>query len=102
MTDMTRPGLPAVTEEDVQNLNTLVLVDQNIIVRVLANNIGLVHSTVLHILKKQLQMWKIVSKLVPHDLTEQQKWLRYVASHVHLEWYECEGEAFIRRIIAIH
>jgi hypothetical protein len=98
VTDMPRPGRPAVCEEDVQNLNTLVLLDQNITVHELGNNVGLAHSTVLHILKKQLQMQKISSKWVPHYLTEQQKWLRYEAAQVHLEWYEREDVILMHTI----
>jgi hypothetical protein len=74
---MPQPGHLAVSEEDVQNMNALVLADRNITIHELTNNVGLAHSTVLHILKKHLQMRKITSKWVPHDLTEQQKWLRY-------------------------
>jgi hypothetical protein len=46
-----------------QNVNALVLADRNITIRELANNVGLTHSTVLRILKKQLQMQKITSTL---------------------------------------
>ena len=53
----------------------------------------------LHILKMQLQMRKIAFKWVPHDLTEQQKCVRYEAAHVHLEQYERKGEAFLWRIL---
>ena len=62
MTGMPRPGRPAVNEEVVQNVNALVLANQNITIRKLANNVGLAHSTMLHILKKQLLMRKITSK----------------------------------------
>jgi hypothetical protein len=92
---MPQPGGPAVSEEDVQNMNALVLAGQNITICELANNVGLAHSTVLHILKKQLQMRKIASKWVPHDLTEEQKWLRYEAACLHLEQYEREGDTFL-------
>ena len=46
-------------------------------------------------------MRNIISKWVPHDLTEEQKWLRYEAAHVHLERYEHECKAFLRRIITV-
>ena len=55
--------------------------------------------TVLNILKKQLGMWKITSRWVPYDLTENQTWLQYDATLTHLECYEHEGEAFLWRII---
>ncbi|PSN56149.1 hypothetical protein C0J52_03342, partial [Blattella germanica] len=41
------------------------------------------------------------SRWVPHDLTEEHKWLRYDASRTHLERYRREGEGFLRRIITI-
>ena len=40
MKDMPLPGCPAVSEEDVQNVNALVLADQNITIHELANNVG--------------------------------------------------------------
>ena len=46
-------------------------------------------------------MRKIASRWVPHDLTEMQKWLRYDAVCNHLERYEREGEASLRRIITL-
>ena len=48
----------------------LVLVDQNAMIRELANDAGLAPSTVFNILKKQLGMWKITSRWVLYDLTE--------------------------------
>ena len=72
---MPRPGSPAVSEENVQNVNALVLADRSITIRELVNNVGLSHSTVLHILKKQMHMRKITSKWAPHDLAEQRNWL---------------------------
>ena len=68
--DMPRPGHPAVWEEDVQSMNALVLAYRNATVRELANDAGLVSSTVLNILKKRLGMWKIASRWVPYDLIE--------------------------------
>ncbi|PSN44013.1 hypothetical protein C0J52_17227 [Blattella germanica] len=98
-----RPGRPqtARNAENVQNVNALVLADRNSTIRQLANDTRLAPSTVLKILKKHLQMRKIASRWVPHDLTEEHKWLRYDASHTHLERYRREGEGFLRRIITI-
>ena len=46
-------------------------------------------------------MRKIASRWVPHDLTEMQKWLRYDDARNHVERYEREGEAFLRRNITL-
>ena len=81
--DLPRPGHPAVREEDVQTVNTLVLADQNVMIRELANDAGLAPLTVLNILKKLLGMQKIISR-----------WLQYNAACTHLEHYK-------RRIIVI-
>jgi hypothetical protein len=51
--------------------------------------------------KERLGMRKISPRWVPYDLTEMQKWLRYDAARNHLERYEREGEAFLRRIIML-
>jgi hypothetical protein len=69
------PGHPAVSDVDMQNVNTLVLAVWNITIREVAKNVGLDHLTVLHILKKELQMQKIITKWFHMILTEQQKWL---------------------------
>jgi len=70
-------------------------------IRELARETGLVHTTVLHILKERPGMRKIASRWVPHDLTEMQKWLPHDAARNHLQRYEREGEAFLRRIIML-
>ena len=59
MTDMPRPGHPAVSEDDVQTMNTLVLVDWNATILELAKDAGRVPLTVLNIRKKRLKMQKI-------------------------------------------
>lgn len=53
---------------------------------------------VLHILKERLGMRKIALRWISHDLTEM---LRYDAARTHMECYEREGEAFLRRIITL-
>ena len=77
---MPRPGHPVIRKEDLQTVNVLLLADRNSTIRELANNAGLVPSTMLNILKKRLGMWKITSRWVPYDLTENWKWLRYDAA----------------------
>jgi len=94
--DMRRPGHTSVSEEEVYALTMLLDSDRRHMVRELARETGLVHTTVLHILKERLGMRTIASRWVPHDLTEMQKWLRYNAARNHLERYEHEGEAFLR------
>ncbi|PNF14967.1 hypothetical protein B7P43_G01544 [Cryptotermes secundus] len=97
---MRRPGRPSVSEE-VYALSALLESDRRHTIRELARETGLVHTTVLHILKELLGMRKIASRGVPHDLAEMQKWLRYDATRNHMERYEREGEAFLRRIITL-
>ncbi|PNF36497.1 hypothetical protein B7P43_G15880 [Cryptotermes secundus] len=70
---MRRPGRPSVSEE-VYALSTLLESDQRHTIHELARETGLVHTTVLHILKECLGMRKIASRWVLHDLTEVQKW----------------------------
>jgi len=73
--DMRRPGRRSVSEEEVYALTALLDSDRHHTIRELARETGLAHTTVLHILKERLGMRKIASRLVPHDLTEMQKWL---------------------------
>ena len=81
---MPRPGHPALRENDVQTMNALVLVEWNATIHELVNDAGLMPSTVLIILKKQLGMRKITSRWVPYDLTENKIWLQYDAARTHL------------------
>jgi len=99
--DMRRPGHPNVSEEEVYALTALLDSDRHHTIRELAQERGLAHTTVLHILTECLGMRKIASRCVPHDLTEMQKWLRYDTACNHLECYEREGEAFLRRNITL-
>ena len=96
-----RSGHPPVSDENVQLVSALVEVDRNVTIRKLEQNTGLAHSTVLHILKDLLKMRKIASKWVPHDLIDMHKWQPYDASRMHLQRYEREGEAFLRRTLPL-
>ncbi|GFV39936.1 histone-lysine N-methyltransferase SETMAR [Trichonephila clavipes] len=71
-------------------------------IRDLARQMGFAHMIVLHIMKERLGMRKITPRWDPHHLTEMQKWIRYDAARTHLERYEGEGEAFLRRIITLN
>ena len=88
---MPRSGHPLVSDENIQLVSALVEMDRNVTIRQLQQDTGLAHSTVLLILKDLLKVRKIESNWVPHYLTDMHKWQRY----------EREGEAFLRRIIAI-
>ena len=50
VTDMPWPGHPAVREEDVQTMNSLVMADRNVTIGELTNDAGLAPLTVLKIL----------------------------------------------------
>ncbi|KAG8234140.1 hypothetical protein J437_LFUL007507 [Ladona fulva] len=95
--DMHRAGRPSVSEEEVHTVAALVHIDRSQTIRELAHETGLAHTTVLRFLKERLGMRKSASRWVPHDLTEMQKWMRYDAAQTHLDRYEREGEAFLRR-----
>jgi len=94
-------GRPSVSEEEVYVLTALLDSDRRHTIRELARETGLAYTTVLQILKELLGMRKIASRWVPHDLTEMQKWLPYDAVRNHLEHYDREGEAFLRRIVTL-
>mgnify|MGYP003623478773 CR=1 FL=1 len=48
-----------------------------------------------------LRMQKIVSRWVPWNLTEAQRWLRYdAAAQTHLQRYGYDGDTVLRHIIA--
>ena len=67
VSNMPWSGHPPVSDEDVHIVSALMKMDQNFTIRELAQKTGLAPSTVLHILKDQLRMRKIVPRWVPHD-----------------------------------
>ncbi|GBO39828.1 hypothetical protein AVEN_207980-1 [Araneus ventricosus] len=81
------PGRPSFSEEEVYAIDALLDSDRRHTIFELARETGLMHTTVLHILKECLGMRKIVSRWVPHDLTEIQKWLQYEAARNHFGCY---------------
>ncbi|KAG8238244.1 hypothetical protein J437_LFUL018307 [Ladona fulva] len=81
--DMHQAGRPRVSEEEVHTVATLVDIDRSQTIRELAHETGLAHKTVLCILKERLGMRKTAS------------------GWTHLDRYELEGEAFLRRIITL-
>ena len=62
---------------------------------------GIDQATVNKILREDPHMRKIVSKWVPHALTEEQKLCRYETCRIHLERYQNEGENLLNNIITI-
>ena len=66
MADMLHPGRPIVSEE-VCALTTLLDSDGRHTIRELVRELGLAHTTVLHVLKERLCMRKIASRWVPQD-----------------------------------
>ncbi|KAJ4426401.1 hypothetical protein ANN_27215 [Periplaneta americana] len=92
LANVTRPGRPSVSDEQVQAVAVLLDTDRS-------QTIRLSHTTVLHILKNRLRMRKIASLWVPHDLMEAQLWIRYNAALPHLERYGRDGDTVLRRII---
>ncbi|XP_066991019.2 condensin-2 complex subunit D3 [Anabrus simplex] len=89
----------SVSVEEVHALAMLLDSDRSQMIHGLAQETGLAHTTVPHILKERLGMRKIASWWVPHDLTEMHKWLHYDPAKTYLERYEREGETFLHRII---
>lgn len=79
----------------------LLEVDRNPKIRELAIQTWLAHTTVLHFLKRLLNMWKFSSGWVLCNLSEMQKWLRYVAAWTHFERYDEKGDVFRRRVIML-
>ena len=87
-------GHPSVSDEQVQNVAVLLDTDRRQTIRELGQEIGLSHTTVLHILR----MRKIASRW---DLTGAQRWIQHDSAHTHLDRYSRNGDAFLRRIIAL-
>ncbi|PSN45363.1 hypothetical protein C0J52_06520 [Blattella germanica] len=67
----------------------------------LAREVGVAPGTILHILKKKLNLRKICARWVPHSLTEEIIWQRMETARLHIERYGHEDKRFLRRIITL-
>ena len=73
--DEPRSGRPVTsrTEENATKVKTLVKADRRLTVRMIGDELNLNHQTVHNILTKDLGMRKTCAKLIPKDLTQEQK-----------------------------
>ncbi|PNF14671.1 hypothetical protein B7P43_G11402 [Cryptotermes secundus] len=99
--DSRRSGRPHVDNHTIQLLASLLDVDHQWAAWELAAEVGLCHKTVLHILHDILGYRKIPAHWVPHAMSEVQQWQRYAISQDLLDWYQREGDDFLRRIVTL-
>ncbi|XP_026829836.1 protein GVQW3-like [Ooceraea biroi] len=73
--DESRSGRPSTSrnDENVKRIRDLVRSDRRLTVRLIADELNLNHTTVHEILINELEMRKICAKMVPKNLTPQQK-----------------------------
>ena len=75
VTDEERSGWPATstTEENIAKVRQIVRENRRLIVRSIAEQVNVDRETVRKILNKDLDMRKVSAKMVPKELTEEQK-----------------------------
>ena len=73
--DEARSGRPksAVTDKNVAAVREMVVADPNVTYRNIQGNVSIGSAAVNTILKKKLKCRKLVSRWIPHELTEEQK-----------------------------
>jgi hypothetical protein len=76
--DEPRSGRPVEsrTDNNVQRVRTLVRQDRHLTVRILADELNLKRETVIKILTDDLSMKKLCAKMVPKNLSAEQKHVR--------------------------
>jgi hypothetical protein len=74
-TDEERSGRPATsrTEENIPKIRQIVLENRRLTVRSIAEQVNMEGETVWKILYEDLDMRKVCAKMVPKELTEEQK-----------------------------
>jgi len=75
VTDKERSGWPATsrTEENIAKIHQIVLENCRLTVRSIAEQVNIERETVRKILTEDLDMRKVCAKMVPKELTEEQK-----------------------------
>ena len=98
--DEPRPGRPSTSKMDnnVEKVQALVRSDRQLTVRMIASELNLNHTTVHQILTQELAMRKMCVKIVPKNLTiEQKDNLKDVCLHL-LEWIQSDRN-FLKNVI---
>ncbi|XP_066261786.1 protein GVQW3-like [Euwallacea similis] len=98
--DESRSGRPSSsrTDENVDRIRDLVRSDRRLTVRMIRQELNLTHTTVHQILTNELGMRKICSKMVPKNLSKNQKDIRKERCLDFLESIENEPN-FVERVI---
>jgi len=75
VTDEERSGRPATsrTEENIAKVHQIVLENRRLTVRTMAERVNINRETVRKILTEDLDMRKVCAKMIPKELTEEQK-----------------------------
>jgi len=79
VTDEEGSGRPATsrTEENIANVRQIVRENRRLTVRSIAEQVNIDRETVRNILTEDLDMRKVCAKMVPKELTEEQKQRRF-------------------------
>jgi len=75
VTDEERSGLPATsrTEEDIAKVRQILRENRRLTVRIIAEQVNIDKETVRKILTEDLDMSKVCAKMIPKELSEEQK-----------------------------
>jgi histone-lysine N-methyltransferase SETMAR len=101
--DEPRSGRPktATTEEIIEYVHDMVIDDRRLTKQEIADAMGISTERVLHILKNELGLRKLLTRWVPHSLTLDQKRIRVRLSQQHLDRFRKNKTDFVRRFITM-
>lgn len=101
--DEPRSGRPktATTEEIIECVHDMVIDDKRLTKQEIADTVGISTERVLHILKNELGLRKLLTRWVPHSLTLDQKRIRVRLSKQHLDRFQKNKNDFVRRFITM-
>jgi histone-lysine N-methyltransferase SETMAR len=101
--DEPRSGRPktATTEEIIEYVHDMVIDDKRLTKQEIADTMGISTERVLHILKNELGLRKLLTRWVPHSLTLDQKRIRVRLSKQHLARFQKNKTDFVRRFVTM-
>jgi len=89
------------TPESIEKIHDLILEDRRISATSIAEQLGISRELVGSIIHEDLDMRKLSAKWVPKCLNADQKRQRCQSSEQHLEFFRCEPNDFLSRLVTV-
>ena len=86
----------------INKIHRIVLNDQKVKVREIAEIISILNECVVNILHTHLSMRKLCARWMPRMFTIDQKRIRLSASEKNLAYFNCNPKKFLRRFVTMN